>query len=98
MFYGIEQSTDLRDRRTVIKKFQSLTTLQKWMKNSGGFTYENPEESRNYHHTFRSGYELVGRVNKSDPIFKKDSTYHSTANDKMTRYIWKYGKEIENGN
>lgn len=70
MFYGVEQSTDLRDRRTVIKKFMSLSSLQKWTStNSGRFTHEDPQAAKNTHHTFRYGYELNGTVNKKDPIF-----------------------------
>lgn len=39
MFYGVEQSTDMRDRRTQIVKFTNISALKKWMKNSGSRTY-----------------------------------------------------------
>ena len=35
MFYGIEQSTDLRDRRTAVKKFASESALRRWIGNGG---------------------------------------------------------------
>ena len=40
------------------------------MENSGSFTYVDPKGARNYHHNFRYGYELSGRIDKKDPIFK----------------------------
>jgi len=96
MLYGVEQSTDLRDRRTVIKKFTSLSNLRKWMKNGGDFTHEDPEAARNYHHDLRYGYEIKGCVNKKDNIFKDKGspTYPLTDKDKLAIYLRKYGTEI----
>lgn len=98
MFYGVEQSTDLRDRKTIIKKFTSLVALNRWvLGKSGNFTYENPEDVQNYHRTFRYGYELDGRVDKKDSIFKDigTSTYPRSLNDNIALYLYKYGKEIK---
>lgn len=98
MYYGVEQSTDMRDKRTVIKKFASnKVALLKWMKNSGGFTYDDPESARNYHHTFRKGYELNGRVNKKDKIFMESGTptYPRNDADNLAAYLYKYGSEIK---
>lgn len=97
MYYGIEQSTDMRDKRTVIKKFSSKASLIKWMKNSGGFTYDDPESARNYHHTFREGYELKGRVDKKDKIFmdRGSPTYPRSDNDNLANYLYVYGVEIK---
>lgn len=97
MYYGVEQSTDMRDKRTVIKKFTSKVALLKWMKNSGGFTYDDPESARNYHHTFREGYELNGRINKKDKIFndRGTTTYPRNADDNLANYLYVHGLEIK---
>lgn len=97
MYYGVEQSTDMRDKRTVIKKFSSKASLIKWMKNSGGFTYDDPESARNYHRTFREGYKLDGRVNKKDKIFMESGTPTYPRNDKdnLATYLYKYGSEVK---
>lgn len=96
MYYGVEQSTDLRDRRTVIKKFTTERSLNKWMEKSGEFTYADPESARNYHHTFRYGYYLNGRIDKKNSIFKESgtSTYPLREADKVANYLYKYGEEI----
>lgn len=97
MYYGVEQSTDMRDKRTVIKKFSSKVSLIKWMRNSGGYTYDDPEAARNYHHTFREGYELKGRVDKKDKIFNEHGspTYPRNYNDNLAHYLYEYGLEVE---
>lgn len=97
MFYGVEQSTDLRDRRTQIVKFNNISALEKWMKNSGRFTHENPEAARNHHHTFRYGYELKGRINFKDKIFADSGsrTYPRNKNDNLATYLFRNGREIE---
>lgn len=96
MYYGIEQSTDLRDKRTVIKKFTSQAALRKWMANSGGYTYGDPDAARNHHRTFRSGFELKGRINNADEIFSRRGTptYPLFDSDKLAIYIMEYGEEI----
>lgn len=96
MFYGVEQSTDMRCPRTVIKKFKNKNALLKWMKNSGGFTYEDPDGARNHHHTFRYGYELHGRIDKKDPIFSYTgtTTYPKNKEDNMAWYLMRNGLEI----
>ena len=97
MYYGVEQSTDMRNKQTQIKKFTSKRSLEKWMQNSGNFTHSDPVAARNYHHTYRYGYELIGRVNKKDPIFKDkgSSTYPRTNNDNLALYLYSYGKEFK---
>lgn len=97
MFYGIEQSTDMRRPRTVVKKFTSENALRKWMAVSGGFTYSDPECARNHHRSFRGGYELSGRIDKSDKIFKSYGTrdYPKNDTDNLAGYIQKYGRELD---
>jgi len=97
MIYGIEQSTDLRCKQTVIKKFGSIKTAQKWAKNSGGFTYRNPEAARNYHHTFRYLYEFFGRLPKKEvkvEMSYSTSTYPVTEADAKARIIMRHGKKV----
>ena len=98
MFYGIEQSTDSRNQRTRIEKFRSETALRKWMGvNNGGFTYGDPDSARNHHRTFRYGYELDGRIDKKDDIFKDTgtSTYPRTNSDNLATYIRRHGWEVK---
>lgn len=66
------------------------------MTNSGHLTYKDPEAARNYHHTFRYGYELYGRISKKDPIFKDTGSrdYPRNLQDNIARYVREYGKEI----
>jgi len=98
MFYGIEQSTDLKNPRTVIKKTQSIRQLKLWMKkNNGRFTYDDPKSANNYHHTFRYGYEYIGRINKKHNIFNNrgTNTYPQSYEDNLYEYLYKFGNEIE---
>lgn len=97
MFYGISQSTDMRCKNTIVKKFTSERALKRWLGyGSGNYTYEDPEQARNYHHTFKYGYEFHGRVDKKDPIFKDfgSSTYPRTTNDNLASYIYQHGRKI----
>ena len=97
MIYGVEQSTDIRERRTKIVKFKSEASARKWKQTkSGNFTYDNPEEARNYHKTFRELYILDGKIDKKDSIFHQQgtSTYPRSYEDNLAMYIWKYGKEL----
>lgn len=57
MIYGIEQSTDMQARSTVIKRFASVTAAKNWAKQSGGFTHADPEAAQNHHRTFRKVYQ-----------------------------------------
>lgn len=98
MFYGVKQSTDLRDRQTEVKKFKTEAALKKWLSyGSGNFTHDDPESERNYHHSFKSGYELQGKMNKKDKIFLRlgTSTYPLSYNDKVAHYLYVYGREVE---
>ena len=93
MFYGVENSTDMRDRRYVIKKFSSESGLRKWVREtgkSGRMTHDNPEEA------FRQGYEMIGRVNKKDPIWKLQTarTYSMDDSQRMYNYLHVYGRAI----
>lgn len=97
MFYGIEQSTDRRDLRTVIKKFSTQAALVKWMRaKTGEFTYDDPAAARNYHHTFRYGYEMNGRVDKKHRAFtvQHSPTYPRNEADRLADYICCTGTEI----
>lgn len=98
MFYGVSQSTDLRSRGTVIKKFSSKASLLSWMgKGNGEFTHKNPEAEGNYHHTFKYGYELKGRVNKKHPCFSQGGSrdYKRTDEDNLAHYLYLNGTPIE---
>lgn len=97
MLYGIEQSTDMRCPRTVVKKFTSKKQLLEWMKTSGNFTYADPEKARNWHRTFRYGYELHGRVDRKDSCFNNigTSTYPRNGQDNFADYICKHGNRIK---
>lgn len=100
MFYGIEQSTDSRNQKTVIKKFPSQKSLEKWMnEKSGEYSYTCPESAKNYHRTFRYGYEYAGRIDKKDRTFSNSGTptYPRNQKDNLATYIWKYGKAIKRG-
>lgn len=98
MYYGVFQSTDLRDRRTQIKKFSSLKAALKWKEiDNGLFTHDDPDAARNHHHSFKYIYEYHGRIDKKDKIFQYNgtSTYPCTENDKLATYLYKYGTEIK---
>jgi hypothetical protein len=84
---------------TKVKKFTSKTQLEKWMLVSGDFTHTDPAAARNYHHTFRYGFEYSGRINKKDPIFKDrgSPTYPRNENDNLYSFLYQYGRKVENG-
>lgn len=98
MYYGVSQSTDMRCKNTIIKKFTSEKALKKWLSyGSGGYTYKDPEQAQNYHHTFKHGYELYGRMDKKNPIFKDKGspTYPRYETDNIAYYLEEYGTRIE---
>lgn len=98
MIYGVEQSTDLHYPKVVIKKFTSVSAAKKWQETKNGkFTYSDPEGARNYHHTFRYIFELQGRIDKKNKIFKNEGSrdYPKTYNDQVFDYLCKCGKEIK---
>jgi len=98
--YGIEQSTDMRDKRTIIKTFSSESTALKWKEYSGHLTHgENAEVQKNYHHTFRCVYVLVGRLPTPKSIEKirsewRHSIYAKSVNDVKADYISSNGTEF----
>lgn len=97
MYYGVEQSTDQRNRNTVIRKFTTVEKAIAWkLKGSGDFTYNDPEAARNWHHTFRDVYELQGKIDKKDNVFKNygTCTYPMDKNSQLALYLWQYGREI----
>lgn len=99
MYYGVSQSTDMRCKNTIIKKFTSEIALKKWLSyGSGDFTYGDPEVVRNYHHTFKYGYKLNGRMDKKNPIFKDNGspTYPRYESDNVASYLHEYGTRIDN--
>lgn len=54
MYYGISQSTDMRNQKTVVKKFTSLRAAHTWAKiGNGEYTYKYPDAAKNWHHTFK---------------------------------------------
>jgi len=97
MYYGVEQSTDLRNPQTVIVKFKSRKMAFLWKNEankSGRSTYGDPESARNWHHTFRSVFLLYGKINKKDSLFDDmgTSTYPRTFEDNLATYLYKYGE------
>jgi len=97
MYYGVEQSTDMRNKMTTVKRFYSKRALLRWMDSPVGFTHADPEAAGNYHHSFRYGYYLEGKIDWKDPIFKSKGTrdYPLTKDDLLATYLRVYGKEIE---
>ena len=97
MFYGIEQSTDQRCPRTVVKKFTSLPGLKRWMSGGGGYTYADPDGAKNHHRSFRYGYELAGRIDRHDHVFLNVGTrdYPRNDADNMASYIIRNGTQID---
>ncbi len=65
MFYGIEQTTDLRYRETVIRRFRSESTLREWLGQSqgqyawpGAADERLPASQQNWHRRLRTGYRM----------------------------------------
>lgn len=96
MFYGIEQSTDLRCPQTEVIKFHDEKELRKWMERSGGYTYDDPDSARNHHHTYRYGYEHIGRIDKKHPAFKAKGSgfYPMTDADRLANYLRRTASEL----
>lgn len=98
MYYGIEQSTDLRDRKTKIVKFRYKGSLIAWIREKpSSYTYDDPVGARNHHKSFREGYHLEGRVNRGSYIFKDRGTslYPRTDNDNLASYAITFGFPVE---
>ncbi len=97
MFYGIEQSTDQRYPRTVVKKFASQSAMKRWMAGGGGYTYSDPDGAKNHHRSFRYGYELIGRIDRKDRVFSSRGTrdYPKSDVDNLALYIIRNGTQID---
>jgi hypothetical protein len=65
MIYGIEQTTDLRDRQTRIKKFTTKARALTWLSEGGKLAF--PGDPKNAHHRLRELWEVKG----SKPSWKK---------------------------
>ena len=107
MIWGIEQSTDMRNPRTVIKKFSTRKSALKWASESGGYSDKGaannalPVPSQNWHHSFRYVWETNGwrspSVAKLDEMAWKisTSTYPRYARDVLASLIEKNGTEVK---
>lgn len=105
MFYGIEQSTDLRAPATVVKRFASRSAAMRWKAaKSGEFTHADPAAERNHHRTFRSVYELKASSGKRlpskaecDRMAAKESTsmYPRSGMDVLAKFIVVWGDAVE---
>ena len=97
MFYGIEQSTDQRRPRTVVKKSSSQSAMMRWMAGGGGYTYSDPDGAKNHHRSFRCGYELAGRIDRKDSVFSISGTRDYLRNDadNLAAYISRFGARID---
>lgn len=102
MIYGVEQSTDLRDPRTRIRRFRSEPAALSWAAHSGQFTYADPEGARNWHHTFRTLYRMPKgwRPPKPQTLFReaeRQSTrdYPRTSDDMLAEHVRRDGERIE---
>lgn len=100
MYYGIEQSTDLRRPNTVVKKFTSRKAAIAWKDapgKNGRSTFADPEGARNWHHTFRQVYEIHGRIDRKHPVFKDrgTSTYPRCEADNLASYIAAHGEAVK---
>lgn len=103
MYFGIEQSTDLRNPQSIIVKFGKMDKrkLKSWFFNNrnGEFTYVDPKTANNYHHTFRSIYIYDGylRMTKKEIMeIKKYSTsmYPIYEDDARAQIIKKYAYKL----
>jgi hypothetical protein len=98
VFVLIEQSTDRNRPETKIKIVYSEIAAQKFVNEtgkSGRFSSPCPEIERNWHHTFRTAYEMpVGwrRPSKKrldDLAWEQGSSSHRlTANDILVNLAW----------
>lgn len=101
MYFGIEQSTDLRNPQSLIVKFAKIEKkkVKTWFfsKINGEFTYANPDAAHNHHHTFRYIYEYDGQLiitKKEIEEIKKysTSTYPIYTEDARAQIIKKYAR------
>lgn len=100
MYYGVEQSTDLRRPNTVVKKFVSRFAALRWRdesSKSGRTTFADPEGARNWHHTFRRVVEFVGRLDRKHEAFmdRGTSTYPRRDADNLASYLYQFALEVE---
>lgn len=114
-WFGISQSTDLHHPQTKVKTFTSLKAALKWKNapGNGAFTYAGavgadvPASQQNFHHTFRSVYEVVTSVELSKRAATKawnarrardrwaSSCYDHSVEDELVSMIRRNGTEIQ---
>lgn len=102
MFYGVEQSTDLNHRQTVIKKFSTESALRRWLSvGQGRYTFHGaadeslPPMMQNWHRTFRKGYRMPRgwRLLKDDVERLRGGDYRKPYLDLVALWIYKCAEE-----
>lgn len=99
----IEKSTDLRYPQTKITFTTSLAKAKRIRElRSGRFTYDDPDEARNWHRTFVYVYQLPTGWRKPSEKFlreeaRKESTptYPRTPSDILGEIIRKVGTKVD---
>ena len=107
MIYGIEQTTDLRNRETKVEKFSSMAKAIKWGKRGGAFAWNGASRSdidpqtQNWHRRLRSIYQMPygwrpPSRTKLDEVVQKSysSTYYCSRHDALANAVIKDGEEI----
>lgn len=101
MIYGIEYSTDMRDRRTKVTKFRSIKRAVEWASVSGGYTHGEPVAAMNWHRTFRAVVETYdgwrvpsNAVLDAQARQRSTPTYPMTPNDVLADSIFRNGRRI----
>jgi hypothetical protein len=108
MIYGIEQTTDMRDPDTKIRKFSSLRQAERWAKDSGGFAWNGAVGSevrptmQNFHRRMRAIYQMP---HSWRPPSKRElgaiayrnstSTYPCRRIDALASAIYRDGEEVQ---
>lgn len=104
-YYGIEQSTDSRCPRTVVRRLGSgkrgLVRAQEWAAKPSHLTYADAAAARNYHHTLYSAHEMPSgwrAPSKSDLARRaRDSStrdYPRSEADVLASAIQREGDEV----
>lgn len=104
-YYGIEQSTDSRCPRTVVRRLGSgkngLACAREWAAKKSHLTYADAAAARNYHHTLYSAHEMpAGWRAPSRTDLRKRAEHSSTRDyprtpaDVLASVIQREGDEV----
>lgn len=107
VFYGIDQTTDLRHPETKVVRLSSRKAALDWLAKkgelawSGAARHDIPGPQQNFHHRLRSAYEMPPRWRPPSKKALREKAWNSSTSsyprnesDMLANAVYKDGEEL----